>query len=300
MTWTVAASLDELTAAADDHLRSDPVRNTVTLTVLSSLRHSGLSAFGDGPPVFGWHETAEGTVDCTFLQTGPFPLLLSALPPGSAASLLEALRAGPGLPAAVNIPQLAEASFLTAWETATAGTGTARMRSRLHRLAGLVPPDPAPAGIARLAGPDDRDLLVRWHEDFASEAESGAGENAARTVDDRLSHSGLLLWQAGDEHVAMAGSTRAVAGVVRIAGVYTPPAHRRRGYGGAVTAAASQAALDAGAAAVVLYTDLSNPTSNALYARLGFRPVEDRVVLDLTPAGQAAVTADEAASSQGI
>jgi predicted GNAT family acetyltransferase len=46
-----------------------------------------------------------------------------------------------------------------------------------------------------------------------------------------------------------------------------------------VTAAVSQAALDAGATHVVLYTDLANPTSNALYERLGYRPVQDRVVL---------------------
>jgi hypothetical protein len=30
---------------------------------------------------------------------------------------------------------------------------------------------------------------------------------------------------------------------------------------------------------VLLYTDLDNPTSNRLYARLGYRPVEDRVML---------------------
>ena len=47
----------------------------------------------------------------------------------------------------------------------------------------------------------------------------------------------------------------------------------------AATAAVSQAARDAGAQEVVLYTDLANPTSNALYQRLGYRPVEDRVVL---------------------
>jgi len=30
---------------------------------------------------------------------------------------------------------------------------------------------------------------------------------------------------------------------------------------------------------VLLYTDLANPTSNALYRRLGYRPVEDRILL---------------------
>src|SRR5262249_55453638 len=62
-------------------------------------------------------------------------------------------------------------------------------------------------------------------------------------------------------------------------------AHRRRGYGAAITTAASRAALAAGAATVVLYTDLANPTSNALYHRLGFRPVQDRGLLELTAGG---------------
>jgi len=79
--------------------------------------------------------------------------------------------------------------------------------------------------------------------------------------------------------VSLAGVSRPTAGVVRVAPVYTPPDHRGRGYGGAVTAAVSQAALDASASHVVLFTDLANPASNALYRRLGYRPVEDRVVL---------------------
>ena len=54
---------------------------------------------------------------------------------------------------------------------------------------------------------------------------------------------------------------------------------RRRGYAAAVTAAVSRAVLDAGANEVVLYTDLSNPTSTAVYQRLGYQPVEDRITL---------------------
>ena len=40
----------------------------------------------------------------------------------------------------------------------------------------------------------------------------------------------------------------------------------------------SQAALDAGAAEVVLFTDLANPASNALYQRLGYEAVADRAI----------------------
>jgi predicted GNAT family acetyltransferase len=57
----------------------------------------------------------------------------------------------------------------------------------------------------------------------------------------------------------------------------TAPEHRGHGYAAGATAAASRAALDAGVDEVLLYTDLANPTSNRLYARLGYRPVEDSV-----------------------
>jgi predicted GNAT family acetyltransferase len=57
-----------------------------------------------------------------------------------------------------------------------------------------------------------------------------------------------------------------------------------------VTCTVSQAARDAGADQVLLFTDLANPTSNALYQRLGYEPVEDRAVwlFHRSPAGSPA------------
>jgi predicted GNAT family acetyltransferase len=72
--------------------------------------------------------------------------------------------------------------------------------------------------------------------------------------------------------------------MVRVGPVYTPPDVRGHGYASAATVAVSQAALEAGLREVVLYTDLANPTSNALYQRLGYHPVEDRVMLSFAPA----------------
>jgi predicted GNAT family acetyltransferase len=64
--------------------------------------------------------------------------------------------------------------------------------------------------------------------------------------------------------------------------VYTPRAHRGRGYGSAVTAVATQDILDDGAIPV-LFTDLANPTSNGIYQRLGYRPVGDYVSVAVGP-----------------
>ena len=281
MAWQLTDSLDEFERVAAPYLLADPVRQTVPLSVLSSLRHAGPSAFGTEPPVFGWHYSRDGKLDGVVLQTPPYPLLLAAAPPESVAALLTLLAAERGLPAAVNVDAAGEEQFLAAWSASTGGTGLARMRQRLFRLGALAAPHPAPPGVARVADRGDVDLLVDWHDAFAREAGTVAA-GSDRIVADRLSHGGLTLWEVGGGPVAMAGTHRPVAGVVRVSGVYTPPAERRRGYGGAVTAAVSQAALTAGAAGVVLFTDVANPTSNAIYQRLGYRPIEDRVMLDLT------------------
>jgi hypothetical protein len=52
---------------------------------------------------------------------------------------------------------------------------------------------------------------------------------------------------------------------------------RRRGYGSAVTAAVTAERLAAGRRFCFLYTDLANPTSNRIYASLGYEPVCDSV-----------------------
>jgi predicted GNAT family acetyltransferase len=278
MPWQLTDSLEDFTAATDQYLRSDPVRNTVPLTVLETLREAGPTAFGDATPVFGWHQSVSGAADGAFLQTPPHPLLLTSLPDGSARDLIELL-ADRHLRAA-NVTTEDAAEFRHAWTQVTRGRTELDMRMRLYRLAQLTPPDPPPSGAARVARKSDYDLLVAWNNEFRGETGTG-GEDADWVVTDKLSHGGMIVWEDGGRPVAMASMTRSVAGVCRIASVYTPPEHRRHGYGGGATTAVSQQALAAGAAAVVLFTDLANPTSNALYLRLGFRPVADRTALDL-------------------
>jgi RimJ/RimL family protein N-acetyltransferase len=295
MAWQLTDSLDEFERAAMAHLRADPVRQTVPLSVLANLRHAGLSRYGADPPIFGWHRRADGTVDGAVLQTPPFPLLAANLPAGSVVGLLAALAAERAVPAAVNLAAGDEAGFLAGWIAATGGTGTVVFRSRLYELDRLMPPEPAPNGFARLAGEPDAELLVDWFEAFRFEALGGGPEDSRQAVADGLSHDGLMLWEIGGEPVAMAGLSRVVAGVARVIGVYTPPMHRRHGYAGGVTAAISRAALAAGARRVVLFTDLANATSNALYVRLGYRAVGDRVLLRLTVGPN--VTAEDAGAS---
>lgn len=90
----------------------------------------------------------------------------------------------------------------------------------------------------------------------------------------------FLLSDVAGAPVSMALLRAAAAGVSRIGPVFTPTNRRGSGYESAVTAAASQAALDRGDAEVVLFADLANPTSNAIYQKVGYAPVTDCVRVD--------------------
>ena len=288
MGWSMTAAVDEFLAQAGPFLRAEPVRNTVVLSVTENLRVA--AAAGSPPdshapgPLFGWWPEGSGgtAVGGAFMHTPDFPVFLTSMRSPAAAELGDVLaEAGRQVPG-VNAEPQAAGAFADSWRHRTGHAATVRLRSRLYRLGALVWPDPGPPGAPRVAGERDRDLLVEWFQAFALEAEGSAPQDSTAAVDQRLSYGGITVWEAGGVPVSFAGITRAVAAMVRVGPVYTPPALRRRGYAGGVTAAVSQAALDAGAAEVVLYTDLANPTSNALYERLGYRPVEDRVILSFS------------------
>jgi predicted GNAT family acetyltransferase len=181
----------------------------------------------------------------------------------------------PGLAGVDAVTEVAK-GFAAAWCTRT-GTAVARCRvTRLYRLGELTATGQGPAGRARTAGPDDRALLLTWFHAFAREVAVSIGSLPTQ-VDDRLSYGGAVLWEVAGEPVAMAVRSRAVAGAARVGMVYTPPYARRQGYAGAATEAVTRDALAHGAAEVLLFADVANPTSTRIYQRLGYRPVHDRV-----------------------
>lgn len=289
MTWHLTADVERYLRAAGDYLQARAAENTVLLTVAENVRVHGAGAYGGGPALFGWWSGPDGTTGGAFMHTPPYPVGLSRVAAGAAAALAGTLADAGRSPGGVNgSPETARA-FAAAWQARTGCEVTVHRRMRQYRLAGLTPPDPPPPGAPRTAVDADRDLLVRWLTAFAVDVNDPPGD-PARLVGERLSHGGLTLWEDG-QPVSLAGRTPQVAGQVRVGPVFTPAELRGRGFAGAVTAAVSQAALATGAEEVLLYTDLDNPTSNALYQRLGYRPTGDHLSLLFHPdqAGEAAV-----------
>jgi RimJ/RimL family protein N-acetyltransferase len=141
------------------------------------------------------------------------------------------------------------------------------------------------AGSARPAGEADIPVLADWRRAFTAEAHGAAWHDPLtpeEVVAASLRLGGVeMLWEVDGVAVSQAAARPVVVGTSRIGPVYTPPEHRGHGYAAGATAAGSRWALEAGAERVLLFTDLANPTSNALYPRIGYRPVHDTVDIAL-------------------
>ncbi|WP_313904554.1 GNAT family N-acetyltransferase [Streptomyces sp. 15-116A] len=172
-------------------------------------------------------------------------------------------------------------AFADAWHRRTGATVTLRRRQRLYRLGTLTVPQPVPPGRARIAEKTDRARLADWYREFSEAVGEPVFQDPAVWADDRVARGDVTFWETPDgEPVSMAALSPRVAGQIRVTHVYTPTALRGRGYAGVATAEATRAAREGGAQEVLLFTDLANPTSNALYQRIGYRPVADFAVYD--------------------
>ncbi len=240
---------------------------TVLATVLDGI-HAVVS------PLFAYGSDERDRVQFAALRTPPWFMLASALEGDDARELvMQWLEVDPELPGIDALPGTARA-IAAAWRERTGGATRCVMREAVHVLEQIDdPPHPAP-GQLRRARADERPLLIDWMAAFAREAGVVGADQAEAMVDARLARDGLLLW---DHHgpVCLVGAAGPIAGVARFGPVYTPPEHRRRGYGGSAIASASRRALAGGARRCMLFTDLANPTSNKIYAEVGYRRIGD-------------------------
>lgn len=252
----VTTNAERICALLDPMLAADPVR----YTVLGWVRTLLASGQGDG-----WCAVpADGRAMA--VRSGPETPIVITGDDTSIGPLIEPLRALPSVAGITGTVDVVDA-VVAAW-----GVPHHRIAERLFRLDQLAPPA-AVLGSPRSASTDDRALLMDWYMAFAGEAHDGAAASE-QSVDRALAWGRIWLWTVDGRPVAMAGQRPPVVGVARIGPVYTPPAYRRRGFGSAVTATATRDVQALGGVPV-LFTDIANPVSNAIYQRLGYRAVGD-------------------------
>jgi len=264
---------------AEPLLLADEARHNLILGIAGTIR--------DTPDLYPlrslWLVRDAGEVVAAALRTPPYNLILARPRSAPALAALAEAVAGEELPGVTGTePEVEE--FAELWSRHSGVAGRVNMRQGVYALE-QVEPLPVVPGSARVATADDRALALRWWIAFGEEVlhEGGPGrERAEASVDHKLSSptSGLLLWEDGGEPVSVAGWGGPTPNGIRVGPVYTPPELRGRGYATALTAELSQRLLDGrlyegGRRFCFLYTDLANPTSNAIYERIGYRRIAE-------------------------
>ena len=271
-------------------LEADPVLTTVVAT--STAAAAAAADKGAEPPAHPrwWLTVADedtGEPLGVAMRTAPFPpypLYVLPMPDAAvralAAALVDRGEEVSGLNGAL------PASEVLATELARRTGRTARVHEhmRLHVLDRLVEPRVAPDGRPRVAVPADADLALTWfrafHADAAAQAgrlePDGEGEQFDEAdIEGRIAEGRIWLWEdMRGTPVSLVGFNAPSFGVARVGPVYTPSGQRGHGFASALTAHVSRLLRDSGSR-VCLFTDQANPTSNKIYAAIGYVPVVD-------------------------
>jgi predicted GNAT family acetyltransferase len=264
------ATASEFLDAAEPFLLRAEVENALIIGLAQGLLSGAVTAAGT--PFFALVRHAS---DVAVAAIGTLPgrlALTQATTPYALTPLADDVHArGPAVQGIVG-PEPSAGAFAAHLASLRGGKASRRSAHRLHDLRAVQPLGSVAPGRLRRAESGDVDVLVPWAADFLGVV--GDPSDAREAVGERLAREQLFVWEDG-EPVSMAAWTGKTPSGVRVNFVYTPPGKRRRGYATAAVAALSQLLLDRGNRFCCLYTDLANPTSNAIYRRIGYRPVSD-------------------------
>jgi uncharacterized protein len=124
-------------------------------------------------------------------------------------------------------------------------------------------------GQLRQATVVDIPLVSQWYADFCFEALGSVRPNSQDWATRQINQGHAFLWYDGDR-VSMGCRIGQTEDGFRVSIVFTPPEHRRKGYGKTFTAALTQRLLDDGQRYCFLYADKKNVSTNRMYEAIGY------------------------------
>ena len=242
----------------------------------------------EGRDKTGWRDTAnwfmatvsyEESIVLTAVMTPPHNLTLYATDNVIYNEALSCLINGIGgtsfeVPGVLADKTLAEC-FAESWSGITGTNYRIHKDMRIYELTEVNPDIPL-IGTLRLARESDLSFFPYWFEGFNYDCFGNSPSVKPDAESYRyFMNKELFILEDDGTPVSMAQIKRAMQTVSGVSGVYTPPYFRGKGYATSCVAGVSRLILERGFTKCVLYTDLSNPTSNSIYQKIGYRPVCD-------------------------
>ncbi|MGE0631954.1 MAG: GNAT family N-acetyltransferase [Pseudobdellovibrionaceae bacterium] len=266
-------SIQEFLNSTSELLYEHEATNTLMLGLCEGM----LSSSPKTPPllirIVENHETVSAAI-----QTPPMNLVLTHASTSNLEELAKYLKkAGANFPGVVG-PAKESEQFSKIWSSLVGNQALLGMGQKIYKLEKVNFPNNV-IGTFRAATTSELNTVFNWIMAFAKESlpasdqrrEAHWREFAERAVQKQNAY----FWIHDNKPVSIAFASRPTKNGASINGVYTPPDFRKKGYASGVVAHISQKMLDNGKKFCVLYTDLSNPTSNKIYQNIGYKEVAD-------------------------
>lgn len=261
---------EDYLAAVGPTLRRRPVVNQLAIALAQSCVREPDRY---GADVAFYSVERDGAIVGAALQTRPWPVQIAESTTEAARLLARAFAANEPVLAGVAGPDAAPEEFARAYASERGVAYALEVSLGTFELTS-VNELPEVAGRRVVAASEHAPLLQAWLSAFHDEAtpqdpplRGDAGERAVAT-------GRAHLWLDENDHpVSYAFHNRDVEGWASVGPVYTPPEARGRKFATALVAAVSRGLLAEGRPGCTLFTNLANPTSNAIYERIGYRRV---------------------------
>ncbi|UOQ45254.1 GNAT family N-acetyltransferase [Halobacillus salinarum] len=160
--------------------------------------------------------------------------------------------------------------FLDSWKSLTGQEAELQMHQAVYQLDTLLA-KPEGNGNLVTAAKEHHSLLTGWLVQFEQETGISLHQEASEVAEQWIEDQRVYLWVVDGEAVSMAARARTTPHGVTVNGVFTPDEKKRNGYATRAVWELTDLLLKKGYQFCALYTDLSNPTSNAIYKKIGYQ-----------------------------
>ena len=278
------ADASELIALAGACLKAHESENNLPIGLAYALAKDP-RRYGSDPPLL-LSVLEQGSAIGAAVMTPPRRIILSKFVANAKEAIAHLVRhlltTDTSIPGVVG-PAAEAQAFAACWAEAVPSAAPKEpMRMRVFE-ARTVADVPLSAGALRLASMDDHPLMAQWIDAFSQEAlgEPADLDGAKKSTERFIADKQLYIWDR-NAPVSMAKTTRPMRNGITVTAVYTPPEQRNKGYSTSCVASLTKKLLSERYSFCSLFADQSNPTSNSIYAKIGYVPLGDALEIDFT------------------
>jgi hypothetical protein len=272
-------NIDEFYDVAFSFLLKHEAENNLPLATLISLK-TNKDPYGEEEPLL-FSMVNNDKLELIAMRTSPHDLLIAYTDNLDAIIILvdELYKRGVKLPGVLSFKAAAD-MFANLWCEKNALKCNLFRRERIYQLEQV---SEACLGnrVFSMATKAHQSLVLKWAGEMMKEALIDSTDSDIQrrkkifAVEFEQNKSSFYILFDNNEPVSIARRAGKTPNGNFVNLVYTPPSLRRRGYATECVAKLSKLLLEEGNKYCFLFTDLSNPTSNSIYQKIGYNPIID-------------------------